>query len=119
MKIKKSILIVDDNELLTGAIQGLLEEDGHVVSCCHSGSEAIALSKEQNFDVILTDYHMPGMKGDVICRLLRHRYPDVFIIGCSSEYQEKAFLSAGADIFIKKDLLVQNLALLMKSRTAH
>lgn len=119
MRIKKTILIVDDDEFLTGAIQGLLEEDGHTVSCCRSGSEAIALSKEQSFDLVLTDYNMPGMKGDMVCRLLRHRYPDVFIIGCSSEHHEEVFLSAGADIFIKKDQLVQNIPHLMKSRTTH
>jgi DNA-binding response OmpR family regulator len=116
MRVKKSILIVDDDELLTGAIQVLLEADGHVVFYCHNGSDAIELSKKQNFDVILIDYHMPGMKGDVVCRLLRHHHPDVFIIGCSSEHQDKAFLNAGADTFIEKDHLVQNLALLMQSQ---
>ena len=69
--------------------------------------------------MILTDYHMPGMKGDVVCRLLRHHDPDVFIIGCSSDHQDKAFFNAGADIFIRKDQLVQNLALLMQSKATH
>lgn len=115
MRVKKSILIVDDDELLTEAFQGLLEHDGHVVFCCHNGSDAIELSQKQNFDVILIDYHMPGMKGDVVCRLLRHRHPDAFIIGCSSEHQDRAFLNAGADTFIRKNQLGQNLALLMQS----
>ena len=69
--------------------------------------------------MILAVYHMPGMKGDVVCRLLRHHHPEVFIIGCSSEHQEKAFLSGGADIFIRKDQLVQNLSLLLQSKNIH
>jgi CheY-like chemotaxis protein len=119
MRVKKTILIVDDDELLAGAIQSLLEEDGHVVFRCLNGPDAIALAKEQSFDVILIDYHMPGMKGDAVCRLLRRLHPDVFIIGCSGEYQDQAFLSAGANTFIKKELLIENLAPLIQNMTTH
>ncbi len=115
MQIKKSVLIVDDEEFLPGAIQVLLEDDGHAVFYCPNGSDAIELSKKQKFDVVLIDYHMPGMKGDAVCRLLRQHVPDALIIGCSSEHQAKAFLNAGADTFIKKDELVQNLPHLMQS----
>jgi CheY-like chemotaxis protein len=114
MKGQTAILIVDDDELLAGAIQSLLEEDGHLVFYCHNGFDAVELSKKRNFDAILTDYHMPGMNGDTVCKILRHHHPHAFIIGCSSEYQDKAFLSAGADIFITKDQLVENLPLLMQ-----
>jgi CheY-like chemotaxis protein len=116
---KKSILIVDDNELLTDALQSLLEDDGHKVICSHNGLDAIELSKKQNFDVILTDYRMPDMKGDVVCKLLRYHHPDVFIIGCSCEDRDEVFLSAGADIFIRKDQLLQDLPHLVQSDTTH
>ncbi|HUL00633.1 MAG TPA: response regulator [Nitrospirota bacterium] len=115
MQIKRSILIVDDNKLLTDALQILLEDDGHTVICCHNGLDAIELSKKQNFDVVLTDYRMTDMKGDVVCKLLRFHRPDVFLIGCSTDNQDKDFLRAGADIFIRKDQLVQDLPLLMQS----
>jgi CheY-like chemotaxis protein len=118
MPIRKSILIVDDDELLPGIIRGVLEDGGHAVSCCHNGADAIELLKERNFDVILTDYQMPGMKGDVVCRLLRRHRPDAFIIGFSIEHKDEAFLNAGADAFIRKDRLIQELGLLMKSETA-
>jgi CheY-like chemotaxis protein len=117
MRAKKGVLIIAD-AVLTGPIQGLLEEYGYAVSCCFTGSDAIELAKKQKFDVILTDYQMPGMRGDVVCRLLRHHHPEVFIIGISSERHGRAFLRAGADTFIQKDQLVQNLTLLIQSRTA-
>jgi CheY-like chemotaxis protein len=117
MRTKKLILVVDDDELLTEAIQSLLELDGHAVFCSHNGSDAIAISKGQRFDMVLIDYHMPGMKGDVVCRILRNYHPDVLIIGCSSDNQDEAFLSAGANIFIRKDQLVQDLPLLMQNET--
>lgn len=116
MRNKKTFLIVDDDVLLTGAIQGLLEEAGHAVLCCHDGIEAINLAEGKNFDVILIDYHMPNIKGDAVCRLLRQNYPTAFIIGSSSEYQDEAFLNSGADTFIKKDQIVKNPSLLMQSQ---
>lgn len=119
MQVKKTILMVDDNKLLAEAIQCLLEEYGHEVSCCHNGSDAVALAKKQNFDVLITDYNIPGIKGDAVCRLLRRHRADLLIIGCSIENQDKVFLNAGADTFIVKDQLVQNLAHLVQSGTTH
>ena len=113
MHIKRSILIVDDDQLLSEGIRRMLEVDGHAVSCCHNGTDAIKLSKEQHYDVVLTDYHIPGLKGDSVCRLLRGQNPDIFIGGCSSEQRHEDFLSAGADMFISKDDLLQNFCLLM------
>jgi two-component system, OmpR family, response regulator VicR len=119
LRVNKSILIVDDDELLAGVFQGLLKEDGHDVFCCHNGSDALELANKQSFDVIITDYNMPGIKGDELCRLLRHYHPDIFIVGCSSECQDKAFISAGADTFILKNRLIQNITLLMQSSTTY
>ena len=119
MRVNKSILIIDDDEIFTGAIQSLLENEGHVVFCCNNGSDAIELSMKRNFDVVLTDYNMPIMRGDVICRLLRHHHSDAFIIGCSIELKEQVFFYAGADAFIMKDQLVQNLADLIQSGSTH
>ena len=117
MRIKKSILIVEDDELVSGTFQCVLEEEGHVVLCCHNGSDALMLAKVQNFDVIMADYNLQDIKGDELCRLLRLDHPNIFIIGCSGENHDKAFLSAGADTFIMKDQLIQDIALLMKSIT--
>jgi two-component system, OmpR family, response regulator VicR len=119
MLIKKSILIVDDNKLLADALQSLLEDDGHPVICSHNGLDAIELSKKQKFDVILTDYRMPDMKGDIVCKILRYHQPNAFIIGCSCDDRNKDFLSAGADIFIRKDQLVQDLPPLLQGVTTH
>jgi CheY-like chemotaxis protein len=118
MQVKKRILIVDDDELVCGAIQRLLEEHGHVASCCCNGTDAIKLSKKRNYDVIITDYNMPGMNGDMVCRLLRHHNPGIYIIGCSSEQRDQDFLNAGADAFILKDQLFQNLVSLMNNSPA-
>lgn len=108
MQNKKSILIVDDDQLFSKAIQGLLEGYGYAVLCCHNGLDAIKLSKERSFDMILTDYHMPGMTGDLVCRSIREERPDAYIVGFSTASKNRAFISAGATMSITKDDLIQN-----------
>ena len=116
MRIKKTILIVDDDKLISGALKRFLEGSGHIVSCCYNGMDAIEVSKERNYDVILTDYYMPGINGDEVCRLLRQHNPDVYIIGCSSDAERKQdFLNAGANVFLNKEELVQDLVHLISS----
>jgi CheY-like chemotaxis protein len=119
MQIKKKILIVDDDKLISGAMKKMLENSGYVVSCCYNGMDALEDSEERNYDVILTDYYMPGMNGDEVCRQIRHRNPDVYIIGCSSDAERNQdFLNAGANVFLLKEELVQNLAHLIDSCSA-
>jgi len=112
MQDKKSILIADDDKVLSGSIKQLLEEDGHAVTCCYSGFDAINLSKERAFDLVLIDYDMPSIRGDLLCEFIRQYQPHGFIVGLSVEPRARAFISAGADTFIHKDDLPRDVSLL-------
>jgi CheY-like chemotaxis protein len=114
MRIKKTILVVDDNKILSETIQSYFQECGHTVFSCQNGTDALKLSKKQTFDIIFTDYNMPKMNGAVLCRLLRQDYPVTLIVGFSSEYRKKDFLDAGADAFVLKDELFRDLDLLLE-----
>jgi CheY-like chemotaxis protein len=113
MRNKKTILVVDDNKLLSETIQRYFEEYGHTVSSCQSGSDALKLLKERTFDLIFTDYNMPKMNGAALCKILRRDYPLALIVGFSSEHRKNDFLDAGADAFVLKDGLFQDLDLLL------
>ncbi len=115
--MKRSILIVDDDELLSGLLQDYLEADGHEVSCCHNGPDAIRLSKERHFDIILTDYHMPGLNGAEVTATIRKRFVDSFIIGYSGKMMKNKFIAAGADVFIQKPFHVPELVSLIRRGT--
>ncbi len=112
MKKNKTIMIVNDDILVCGAFQGLLELYGHRILCCNNGMEAVVLSKEHDFDLILTDYNLPGMKGDEVCRLIREHLPHAYIVGLSIESRDRDFMAAGANKFIYQDHLVQNFSIL-------
>ncbi len=111
MQSKKSILIVDDDKTLSRLIQKLLERSGLVVSHCDNGFDAIALSKERDFDMFLIDYNMPELTGDKVCELIRNQHPDGYIVGYSGEPKEQQFIEAGADKFVDKCELVQDFSL--------
>lgn len=58
-----SVLIVDDNRMNLTVMTNLLKETRMRVVTAHSGIEAVALCKEEYFDVIFMDHMMPQMDG--------------------------------------------------------
>ena len=58
------ILVVDDEKLVCDAVKLMLDFDGHEVQAAASGREALSLLQESHYDLVVTDYHMPEMKGD-------------------------------------------------------
>ncbi len=113
MHDKKSVLIIDDDTVISDVLSDILQSEGCEVICCDNGATALDLSKEKCFDIIITDYRMPGMNGVEITRALRSRCGNSFIIGFSAEYKEKAFLEAGADVFFKKPVSFKEIVTLI------
>jgi CheY-like chemotaxis protein len=67
------VLVVDDDEAIRGLVQLILIEAGHRVSTARSGEQALGLIDEEVFDLILTDYRMPGMSGaELVGRVREH-----------------------------------------------
>jgi len=58
-----SILLVDDEDLVRDGTAEMLRDLGHRVECAASGAEALERLTEARFDLVVTDYMMPGMDG--------------------------------------------------------
>lgn len=67
------ILLVDDNAHGVLARRSILEEFGYQVTSASSGAQALELTHEHQFDLIVTDYRMPGMDGVALISALRAR----------------------------------------------
>jgi CheY-like chemotaxis protein len=74
------ILVVDDEAIVRRAIKMLLEHDGHKVWPVDSGEAALAELAQRSFDLVITDFSMPGMKGDQLVARIRQLMPTQPII---------------------------------------
>ena len=66
-KAARRILIVDDDEALTGALAPLLRSEGYRVRSAADGEEGIRLASEDPPDLILLDFMMPLKNGFDFC----------------------------------------------------
>jgi DNA-binding NtrC family response regulator len=74
---RRRILCVDDEEGVTRALRRTLSREGYEVSTRNSPEDALALLKTESFDMIISDYRMPGMTGVELTRICRDRYPEM------------------------------------------
>lgn len=70
-RVLPKVLIVDDDRLLTDAIQAALMDHGLDVLCAYDGEEAFHIAFAEEPDLILSDYNMPGGSGGHLCRRLK------------------------------------------------
>jgi CheY-like chemotaxis protein len=98
------ILLVDDNSHGQLARRTILEELGYTVISASCGNDALRLVDEQQFDLIVTDYRMPGMDGVALIRALRAREfkrPIILLSGFLA-HLGLAQETTGADLLIQK-----------------
>lgn len=103
----RHVLVVDDSRAQRQLVSMQLKRWGYRVSECDSGQAALDLCRAQNFDIILSDWMMPGMTGLDFCRefraLMREAYGYFILLTSKSEKTEIADgLEAGADDFLTK-----------------
>lgn len=82
---KLRVLLVDDDTLVSVNTAYMLTDMGHVVSDASSGADALRILEAlpQGFDVVITDYAMPGMNGLELATKIRESYPKLPVIMAS------------------------------------
>jgi CheY-like chemotaxis protein len=68
---KGSILIAEDNLVMANVLRFNLERAGFQVTLARTGTEAIAAATTKAFDLVITDYQMPGANGEEVCHAVR------------------------------------------------
>ena len=99
--MKKSVLVVDDEQGFRDLFVFLLEPLGLEVTCVRNGKEAVQKVEEKAYDLILMDVHMPEMNGIVALKKIRTLRPNqkvaIFSSGSDSAYAlEKEAVENGA-----------------------
>jgi len=102
-----SVLAVDDNATIRKAIAMRLGAKGYRVVTAEDGPHALAAVEAQQFDLVLLDLQMPGMRGDEVLKALRQRYTDtqlpVIMLAASDDKQDiQKSLDLGANDYVVK-----------------
>jgi len=74
--VGNSVLVAEDDRVMSDVIRFNLERNGYQVVVARDGLEAWGQLQTRHFDILVSDYQMPGMSGEELCRELRTTYPD-------------------------------------------
>lgn len=105
---KKKVLIVDDDAEIVELMTDVLVRDGRFdVKTASSGYEAGIQTQQFRPDVILLDYMLPDVNGNVVCHTIKQNpeFENIKIIivsGVIKPEEIEDLLSSGAEDFIKK-----------------
>jgi sigma-B regulation protein RsbU (phosphoserine phosphatase) len=110
----RPVLVVDDSRAQRKILQMQLSRWGYEVTEATSGLEALQLCQTRRFDIILSDWMMPGMTGLEFCKafraLPREGYGYFILLTSKSEKTEIADgLENGADDFVTKPVSADEL----------
>jgi len=110
-----NILLVDDDNINRLAAHTLLNQNGHSVVEAENGEHALVKLKEQSFDIVLMDIHMPIMDGIETAKVIRKEksgYMNVPIIGLTASVmvdEQDNYITAGMNAVAEKPIIIKKL----------
>lgn len=104
MNYKNRVLVVEDDEAINGLLVEILTQNGYEVKSAYSGTEAKLLLGMEDFQLILMDLMLPGIKGEEIIKEIRKvKVMPIIVISAKIASETKVeVLRMGADDFIAK-----------------
>ena len=109
---KRRILVVDDEPMVCDAVELMLSFDGHSVTTAANGTEALACLEGASFDLVITDYAMPHMKGDELAQRIRARNPATPVVMITAHAEMLTATRTpllGVDLVISKPFMLETL----------
>jgi DNA-binding response OmpR family regulator len=106
------VLLVEDEENLRFMIQTCLETDRHLVDVADSAASAHLYLSQQEYDIIVLDWNLPGDNGVSVCKQYRARggvTPILMLTARQSKADMVAALDNGVDDYVAKPFDVQEL----------
>jgi excisionase family DNA binding protein len=112
---KRRILVVDDDPEIVELFVDVLDRDGRFeVKTASSGYDAGMLTQEFSPDLIILDYMLPDINGNVVCQTIRanpafEHVKIIIVSGVVNQEEINDLLKAGADEFVKKPFNIEKL----------
>ena len=111
MRVAKTVLIVEDNELNLKLFHDLLESHGYDTMGTRSGIEALALARAHRPDLILMDIHLPDVSGLEVTRWIKDdpelcRIPVVAVTAFAMNGDEERIRQGGCEAYLSKPISI-------------
>jgi two-component system sensor histidine kinase/response regulator len=110
------ILVAEDNEFSAQLLEQLLTRRGHRVTLATNGTDAVARTRDDDFDLLFLDIHMPELDGFQVVQAIRERehggsrrLPVIALTARSRKEDRDKCLAAGMDDFLVKPVHTDSL----------
>ena len=115
-----TILVIDDDELVSRTLQRTLKIYGHQVMVANSGTEGLQLARRHRPELFILDIMMPGADGYQVCRQIRgdpllQALPVLFLTAKVKDEDKIEGFRAGADDYLSKPFNMEELQLRVKA----
>ena len=107
--LRKRILLADDQPSVRQAISLLLSLDQHTVIEAANGAEALDLFMPDHFDLVITDFEMPIMKGNELAAKIKHLSPAQPILMITAYAQQLGDSANPVDAILNKPFHFEDL----------
>ena len=110
--MQHKILIVEDEEIIRLGLQDNFELENYIVETAADGEEAIAKADSFMPHLVILDLMIPKKSGFEVCRVIRKKHPQTFIIMLTAKTEETskvAGLEMGADDYVTKPFSILEL----------
>ena len=111
-KVRYQILVVDDEPTVCKAIQMMLRYYGHDVQVANDGASALAAFEGGRFDLVITDYLMPEMKGDELVTQIKRSHPNqriILVTAFAEDFLAYGKPTGGVDFVLNKPFSLEEL----------
>jgi DNA-binding response OmpR family regulator len=118
--MKKSILVIDDEQDILDLVSYNLQKEGFSVSTSKNGEEALTLVRKESYDLIILDLMLTGIQGMEFCKILKETeetasIPIIMLTAKSEEFDKVLGLEIGADDYMTKPFSPRELTARVKA----
>jgi len=112
---RRKVLVVDDDPEIVELMVDVLERDGRFeVRTAGSGYDAGVITQEFRPDIIILDYMLPDVNGNVVCKTIRQNpafesMKIIIVSGVIKQDEIDELMKVGADAFMKKPFSIDEL----------
>lgn len=125
MSETKRVLVAEDNVVLGDVLRFNLQRSGFAVTLARNGTEALRLAESQPFDILVTDYEMPGIDGEELCNRVRNelKLDAIRIVMCSAKGleldREEIMARLSIEAILYKPFSIRELTTLLENLVRH